>query len=169
MLKEAFIFVSGLVVGSVVTWSVVKNTYEKYADEEIESVKERYYEKEKEFEDREEMNNIISENKYNQKSEEVKDLNKRMPYIITPEEFDDGEYRDITLNYYKDGVVTDFYDRVVDNYEELIGNDFMNHFGEYEDDSVFVRNDERQIDYEVLLNDDNYKDLYSSSSAPKEE
>ena len=32
-------------------------------------------------------------------------------------------------------------------------------FGEYEEDSVFVRDDERKIDYEILADTRNYHDL----------
>ena len=52
---------------------------------------------------------------------------------------------------------------IVDDIEETVGIDSLTHFGEYEDDSVFVRNDERKCDYEILLDDRDYEDcvLYS--------
>ena len=33
----------------------------------------------------------------------------------------------------------------------IVGDDFKKHFGEYEDDCVYVRNDNLDIDYEILL------------------
>ncbi len=35
----------------------------------------------------------------------------------------------------------------------------MEHFGEYEDDSVFVRNEENMCDYEILLDQRNFSEL----------
>ena len=35
----------------------------------------------------------------------------------------------------------------------------MSHFGEYEDDSVFVRNDDRKCDYEILMDQRLYSDV----------
>ena len=52
--------------------------------------------------------------------------------------------------YYADGVVTDDEREIVDDWADLIGPDFMTHFGEYEDDSVFVRNTVLKADYEIL-------------------
>ena len=50
-----------------------------------------------------------------------------------------------------------------EDYEEHIGDDALGHFGEYEDDSVFVRNDEEQTDYEILLDGRNYHDVYGDT------
>lgn len=41
----------------------------------------------------------------------------------------------------------------------LLGIDSLNHFGEYEDDSVFVRNDARKCDYEILLDQRTYSEV----------
>ena len=46
-------------------------------------------------------------------------------------------------------------------YDEIVGLDSLTHFGEYEDDSVFVRNDVMKCDYEILLDHRNYKDVAS--------
>lgn len=74
-------------------------------------------------------------------------------YTISPEEFDTIEgYRSETLYYTDDNYVVD------DKYEPLddedirlsIGCDPLGFFGEYEDDSVHIRNDIRMVDYEIL-------------------
>ena len=52
------------------------------------------------------------------------------------------------------------YDNIIEDVEGTVGTDSLTHFGEYEDDSVFVRNDEKQIDYEILLDSDKYYDKY---------
>ena len=42
--------------------------------------------------------------------------------------------------------------------EYLVGEDSLDHFGEYEDDSVFVRNDDLKTDFEILLDEASYYD-----------
>ena len=82
------------------------------------------------------------------------------PYIIPPEDFGDyPDYETISLTYYNDKVLTDEYNEIVDDIDDLIGEDSLNHFGEYEDDSVFVRNDALKVDYEILLDPANYRDI----------
>ena len=85
----------------------------------------------------------------------------RTPYLIKPEEFDIGDYEVITLRDYDDDVVTvDNTGKVLteDEIEECVGFDSLTHFGEYEEDSVFVRNDDLRIDYEILRDEDDYYD-----------
>ncbi len=84
------------------------------------------------------------------------------PYIITPEEFSDSDYNTETLSYWADGVVTDIDNEPLtdDQIEDLIGEDSLSHFGEYEDDSVFVRNDRLRTDYEILADTRRYGDVY---------
>ena len=73
------------------------------------------------------------------------------PYIISPEDFgENDDYDVISLTYYADGVLADDRDMPVDDVTAIVGRDFASHFGEYEDDSVFVRNDELKADYEIL-------------------
>ena len=74
------------------------------------------------------------------------------------------EYERISLTYYDDQVLTDENDKIIEDIEETIGIDSLTHFGEYEDDSVFVRNDERQCDYEILLDRRKYSDVIKKKS-----
>ena len=85
------------------------------------------------------------------------------PYVISPDDFNELGYNTKTLTYWEDGIVTDNEDNIVGDYEEHIGDDALGHFGEYEDDSVFVRNDEEQTDYEILLDGRNYHDVYGDT------
>ena len=84
----------------------------------------------------------------------------KKPYVISPEEFDtkDG-YKTVSLSYYADGVLADDYDEVVEDVEKMVGKESLNHFGEYEDDSVFVRNDRMRTDFEILRDLRNYSDV----------
>lgn len=82
--------------------------------------------------------------------------------MISPDDFgtEDG-YDEISLTYYADGTVTDDSDHAMsdDEIEETIGKDSLNHFGDYEPDSVFVRNDRLKADYEILADPRSYADV----------
>lgn len=85
---------------------------------------------------------------------------QKTPYIIPPNEFGENEEFDtISLTYYLDGILTDENEEVIENVDDLIGADSLNHFGEFEDDSVFVRNEKNKCDYEILLDQREYSDV----------
>ena len=71
------------------------------------------------------------------------------PYVISPDDFGEEGYDTEMLTYYADGVLEDEYWNVVDNIEDVIGTDFEDHFGEYANETVFIRNEKLRIDYEV--------------------
>lgn len=75
----------------------------------------------------------------------------REPYIIEPIEFGglDG-YKTFELTYYEDGILEDEDYEIVRNPEEILGPDALGSFGEYEDDSVFVRNERLRADFQIL-------------------
>lgn len=82
------------------------------------------------------------------------------PYIISPEEFgESGNYTQISLTYYSDGVLADDEDEIIEDIDDTVGEDFADHFGDYEDDSVFVRNDRLRCDYEILKDNRSYHDV----------
>ena len=86
------------------------------------------------------------------------------PYVISPDEFGANEkYECLTLTYYADGVLTDDADDIIYNVEAVIGTEALNSFGVYEndDDSVYVRNEARKCDYEILRDPREYSDIYS--------
>ena len=179
-LNNVIIFAAGASIGSVITWKLVKTKYEKIANEEIKEIRDYYYGlAEKEFdadedfefgdeEDRE-YNDILDSNGYRDYSGNGKKENKEeedvdKPYVISPEEFDDNEdYETVSLTYYSDGVLTDERDNVIEDVEGTIGEDSLTHFGEYEDDSVFVRDDRKTIDYEILADDRKFSEVYRSN------
>lgn len=79
---------------------------------------------------------------------------KKGPYVISPDEFgEDQEYEQISLIYYADNTLADDENIVMDEeeIERTVGMDSLTRFGEYEPDSVFVRNDELKTEYEILL------------------
>ncbi len=82
------------------------------------------------------------------------------PYVIPPEDFGEfDDYEKISLIYWADRVLTDDNNEVVEDLEGSVGIDSLTAFGEYEDDSVFVRNSRLRCDYEILLDQRNFKDV----------
>lgn len=175
-ITNLLMFVAGAAVGTVVTWKVVKTKYERKADEEIKSMQEYYegrvkseqnepkavepeepkVEPDPDEEERVEYSNMVKELGYS--NEEGGPVNVGLkPYVIAPDEFGELEhYQQITLFYHSDGILVDEDEEVIDDIDETIGVESLKHFGEYEDDSVFVRNDRTRTDYEILLDESKF-------------
>ena len=86
------------------------------------------------------------------------------PYVISPEEFGEMDgYTQISLTYFDDGILSDENGVIIDEPEEIVG-DALEHFGEYEEDSVFVRNDAKRCDYGILQDLRNFKDVLEDMS-----
>lgn len=82
------------------------------------------------------------------------------PYVIPPEDFGEfDDYEKISLIYWADQVLTDDNNEVVEDLEGSVGINSLTTFGEYEDDSVFVRNSRLRCDYEILLDQRNFEDV----------
>ncbi len=170
-------FMVGAGMGSICAWKLLKRKYERIVQEEIDSVKAAYATREsiekagkcflegfhdgivKVAKERTQDNGDFK--KYVSIIEDRKEeAFVEKPYIISPEEFGEfEEYEKISLTYYADQVLADENDEEVDDVDEIVGGDSLTHFGEYEDDSVFVRNDRLKCDYEILLDQRNYSDV----------
>lgn len=73
------------------------------------------------------------------------------PYTIQPEQFgEEDEYDAITLTYYKDGILADDNDALVENIDFVVGAELLDEFDDDSDGSMFVRNDTLKCDYEIL-------------------
>lgn len=154
----AFIFGAG--VGAVVTWKLLADRYERLVHEEVLSVKEALYndtvktvEKDDEsFDIEAEADKVEHEyiDKLNEYHHTEQQLSK--PYIIHPDEFGMyDEYESTSLKCFADRVVTDMNDEIIDDVDLVVGNEALDHFGEFEPDAVYVRNDRLKCDYEILL------------------
>lgn len=176
---SALAFVAGAAIGSAVTWKVVKDKYESIIQEEIDSVKEAFKienkssvnDKKKEdeptsYESKKVYEKVVDGLGYGKPSEKKPPVQNNKIYVIPPEAFGECDYETVSLTYYADKVLADDKDKVVENVNELIGLESLNCFGEYEDDSVFVRNDELKIDYEILMDMRNYSDVASKKPSP---
>lgn len=184
-----FIFVFGAAVGSAVTWQYTKKFYEQRAQEEIDSVKETYGKKvvpaqveadtdEKEaatvvdgVDDKPDILHyaeILKNEKYTTDDESPTAESK--PYVISPDEFGEfEEYDRISLTYYADQVLADENDDKIKDVDEVIGVESLTHFGEFEDDSVFVRNDRLKCDYEILMDSRTYSEVLKQKPHQKED
>ena len=92
------------------------------------------------------------------------DKDKCEPYSIPPEQFDaDNGYQKIMLVWYEKNRVLayDNNPRITidpDVYPETVG-DFENHFNDWEKDTVYMRNDVEEIDYEIDACLTNYDEM----------
>lgn len=95
-----------------------------------------------------------------EKEDKKEERNVEKPYVISPEEFGEfDDYEQISLTYYADHILADDMDELVENLDEVVGFDSLNHFGEYEEDTVFVRNDRLRCDYEICRDLRTYSDV----------
>lgn len=189
MSTNMFIFAAGAAVGSAVAWFYAKKYYEKIANDEIDSMKEWLARRVEEQDEREEpdeaqtpdetaepaeepeeksnddratyeekVEQLSYNNYYHAPTKEVDDMDE--PYVIKPEIFgEEDDYEEVSLTYYADGVLCDERDNRIEDIAGTVGEDYAEHFGDYEDDSVFVRNDRLKTDFEILKDWRNYSDL----------
>lgn len=100
-----------------------------------------------------------TEEKEEMDSEEEVDDTDDYIYVIKPEIFGEEDYEEVSLTYYADGVLTDEQDNPIEDVAGMVGADYASHFGEYEDDSVFIRNDRLRTDFEILADQRKYSNL----------
>lgn len=183
VVKNSIIFAFGAAIGSVATWSLLKKAYEQRMQEAIDEVKEVYSKDEVPAEEpvgepepeapapkQEKPKNSIYDNmvsglgytRYDKMTHEDEDEEETTvrPYVISPEQYGELEdYDCYEYTYYADKVLTDETDHPLENIDEKIGLDSLNRFGEYEPDSVYVRNDKTKSDYAILLDTREYAEV----------
>ncbi|MCM1090071.1 MAG: hypothetical protein NC413_04455 [Muribaculum sp.] len=173
------IFVLGAATGSVVTWQFAKKKYEQIAEEEINSVKEVFSKREqdatdveitvepqpsveaslKKFEEKPDISTYAEILKNEAYIPEGTEMEENKPYVISPDEFGEFEdYDQISLTYYADQVLVDDGGDKIEDVDDVVGMESLTRFGEYEDDSVFVRNDRLKCDYEILMDERTYSE-----------
>ena len=205
----AIIFTAGAIIGSLVTWKVIKTKYEDIAQEEINSVKEEYtrlmvsmkkklndsvtYKDDNNEDDRSEKdtdniddsimtnyNEIIKsyrssddeENTQNEKEGEEKEEDNdgvsymEAPYVISPDDFGSiPGYNVEPLDYFADGILADGWGVELD-IAEIIGEDGINHLRDYDDDVVYVRNEQTKLEYEVTRDPRTYAEAVRTNPNP---
>lgn len=177
LFKGLCIFAAGALAGAAVAARAVRDKYQQEAKEEIAEMREYYRElrkeniekypvqneeaeAEKEENTKDEYNEIVqnytnytqyndTETKENKKEEKEERTNYD-PFIIDVEEFgEDPTYDTATLTYYKDKVLTDDLDDVIDY--SVAGEENLKIFDEHPDcKAIYVRDDIYMVDYEIL-------------------
>lgn len=171
-LKALISFVLGGSIGATATYFVFKKREKKMMDEvhgylehreNIDSAKEsvkvcndeevEIMKKQITNEDRTNYHKIISDSNYEDPSDHIR--------VMPPEEAgEDEDFEVVELMYYADGILA-YYDndQIVQSPELSVGSDFASHFGEYEDDAVYIRNDELGMEYAILRSEKTYREV----------
>ena len=182
-LINALMFTTGAAIGSLVTWRILKSYYERYVQEEIDKFVEDWSNRDDDREDRETENwNDFEEAEVEDEDDsnetEIYDYHKLArkyggegdrgigfshvngPVVISPDDFGDGNFEHslVCLTYYSDGVLANDWFEEFD-VEETIGEDSLEHFGDYQTDVVHVRNEQTLTDYEVVRDPRTFADV----------
>ena len=180
-MKQVLYFSIGAAVGGLVGWYLTKRHYESFIDEEIEEVKERYKEDNEEEHERKiykkrldtlgyapKLSNDIEVDEYvkDEVEEDLKVTNPfpgervDVPYTITPDEFlnsEEGVFDKETITYYAgNGELVSDADEIL-MIPDTIGYESLENFGEYEENTVFVRNEKLGMDFEVVRVEGSYE------------
>lgn len=191
-LNKVLWFAAGVALGAVATNYFFKTKYERLYQEDVESVKRAFSTPQQSEpvkgdtekvstckptpEEVQAYDDIISNQGYSSTSsiptnsigKEVRGV--RRPYVISPAEFGtEDDYEVYSLTYYADGVLADEQNNPIENVDDMVGRDSLSHFGEYEEDSVHVRNEAMQCDFEILRDLDKYSDVFRSGPRPDED
>lgn len=104
-------------------------------------------------------------NNYNNRKGGAESMNMpvgRAPYVIDPDEFASlDDWNQVSLTYYADDILEDESYNIVHDRDELLGPKALTTFGEYEEDSVFVRNERLKTDFEILKDPRTYDEARS--------
>lgn len=74
------------------------------------------------------------------------------PVIIPPDEYGENhEYEQLSWIYFADHVLTDDDYTLITDRNKWIGQDALEHFGDYEEDAIHVRNDKLKCYIEVVM------------------
>ena len=185
-LSKFVAFAFGAAVGSVITWKLVEAKYRQIADEEIESVREVYAKvygdsteesEDEDEEDQEIYDGLVQDLGYSSDEDEKKETETEKetrkesegeededdmvrPYVIEEEDFDDIGYETESLYYYDDGVlIYSITEEVINNIDELVGEDSIKQLLESGEDYIYVRNDELGTDFEILRDRRNFSEV----------
>jgi hypothetical protein len=98
-------------------------------------------------------------------TDDEKDLrDRRTPYILEKDEYleSDSDFNQTTVTYYAgDETLADERDDIIEDIDKVVGLANLQRFGHGSGDPrvLYVRNELLEIDYEILLHEDKYKDL----------
>lgn len=165
MLKEIIIFSAGGLVGGIAGYFICKKKYGIVEAEEVKGVVNPHKDAAEVRESQDKYEQELYSASYVRKDKKTGDEEweeaekvgptepEMVPYQISPEAFADEhpEYAKSTLVYYEDNEVLINDEEECVDIGSTIGHDAINHFGDFEKDAVFIRNEALGNDYEVLL------------------
>lgn len=159
--------VVGLTIGSAASYQYTKKKYEQIAQEEIDSVKKSFSKKE------DEPVTKIAEVDNTNNSRQAKEKPSVAEYAARLQDEGYTNYSNVTNE--KESlkevatpmekpyiIVPEAFGELDDDVDDTVGLDSLNHFGEYEEDSIFVRNDRLKCDYEILMDQRKYSDVVNT-------
>lgn len=180
-MKNVIAFVAGAIIGAGVTAYFMNQYCEKRIHEEVQSVKDKWEKdhtttkpvveteevKEEDpietadytmsSEEIAEATDLVESAGYKKRQEaELEARKNAKPYMISQEEYSNGEYEPIGLTYYSDNILaTDDTMEPVEDVEGTVGFNSLSHLmqGGPDDDIIYVRNDRLRVDYEVMRDD----------------
>lgn len=160
LLSKTLIFAAGAIVGSAVAWYLTKKKYDSPIDWVVdeEEPTEVNHEvgvgselKENKTPDMVRYNKYVKLYSNEEKIEKEETEAVDRPYRISVDEYAEmDDYSVVSLYYYEDHVLTDELGNVIDDADDAVGEDNLREFDELETDSIYIRNDGRMTDYEIL-------------------
>lgn len=160
-------FTFGLTVGMVGTYFAIKRKYESMIQEEIDSVKAFYDLNHHEFvemlndsEEPEEKSEVkTTSNTEDNVSDKIDIKDVERPYIINEYEFNEiYGYECFTLTLYSNGVLADEEFEKIDDIDEIVGKDNFKKLQDGNEDCIYVRNDSKYSDYEIIKSQNTYEE-----------
>lgn len=182
----------GAAAGSVITWALMKQKCAEQIKKESQETRDLYWKKYHKSDEREKNEETdVKKNENIEEDLEEKKASYRAykkeaaeygtpgysdgkknidePYVIPPLEYGEFEgYRQIELVLYADGIIAEDSEPLEeDEVDRIIGSDALNHFGDYEEDAVYIRNDALQCDYALIRDDREFGDVLNSRGYPR--
>lgn len=164
------IFTTGFLGGFASAYFALKKRFDILMAEEVESVKQTYenFNTDNVKIDLSNVANTAKETSEKAIRNYEKDLPKDgakfepefdEPYLIPPTEFNEVYgYETATLTLYSDGTIADEDMEIIDNPDEILGEENLQQLEDGETDCVYIRNDSKYCDYEVLRDYSTYED-----------
>lgn len=166
-MKSFISFLIGAGLGAGSAYAVLKNKFEKKINQELLADIQHKKDKQTENSNLQELP-VETEKNIEEKKMEKKPASKKAkkedvvvaakePYEITEDEYDNGTFPHVSLIYHMPSDVLTEYRRnenpdevIVNNPSELIGMDVLSQFQNSTDDFLYVRNESKGVDYEIM-------------------
>lgn len=187
-MREGIIFAAGALTGSAAAYIFLKEKFAQKSQEEIDSVIQAFRgdepqtvnDPEESAQSFTETSSIVEMKETYQtklqdyrkafeaktKEDEMRERAASIPYVISPSEANFDEYDSAELIYYADGTLADVDDTIVTDIPGMVG-DALEHFGEYEENSVLVNNDRLKLCIEIIRDSRTYEEVTGVAPSDK--